>query len=156
LSVPVSYDTLYGVSWSPDGSRIAFGCADNTVRAIDANTGEQVLQQGSHSDWVLATVFSKDGSHLVSVGRDRTTKLTEVATQRFVDNVPSIAPGALKGGLQAIARHPERDEVVVGGADGVAKVYRLFRLTARVIGDDSNLIRRMPPMRGRIFSVAVS
>jgi WD40 repeat protein len=156
LSVPVSYDTVYGVSWSPDGSKIGFGCADNTVRAIDAATGEQVLYQGSHSDWVLATVFSKDGSHLVSVGRDRTTKLTEVATQRFIDNVTSITPGALKGGLQTIARHPERDEVVVGGADGVAKVYRLFRLTARVIGDDSNLIRHMPPMRGRIFSVAVS
>src|SRR5205823_8043166 len=55
-----------------------------------------------------------------------------------------------------VARHPERDEVVVGGADGVAKVYRLFRVTARVIGDDSNLIRQMPPMRGRIFGVAVS
>ena len=36
LSVPMTYDTLYGVSWSPDGTRIAFGCADNSVRAIDA------------------------------------------------------------------------------------------------------------------------
>ncbi len=156
LSVPVTYDTVYGVSWSPDGSKIAFGCADNTVRAIDAKSGEQVLYQGSHNDWVLNTVFSKDGSHLVSIGRDRTAKLIEVATQRFVDNITSITPGALKGGLQTVARHPERDEVVVGGADGVAKVYRLFRVTARVIGDDSNLIREMPPMRGRIFGVAVS
>ena len=43
------------------------------------------------------TAFSADGSHLVSVGRDMTVKLTEVATQRFVDNITSITPGALRG-----------------------------------------------------------
>src|SRR6185437_7968927 len=137
LSVPVTFDTVYGASWSPDGTKIAFGCADNSVRAIDAKTGEQVLFQGSHSDWALDTVFSTDGSHLMTVGRDRTAKLIEVATQRFVDNITSITPGALKGGIQAVARHPKRDEIVVGGADGVPRVYRVFRQTARVIGDDS-------------------
>src|SRR5262245_50890536 len=50
LSVPVTYDTVYGVSWSPDGSKIAFGCADNSVRAIDAENGKQVLYQGAHND----------------------------------------------------------------------------------------------------------
>ena len=30
LSVPMTYDTLYGGSWSPDGKLIAFGCADNS------------------------------------------------------------------------------------------------------------------------------
>ena len=93
LSVAVTYDTVYGASWSPDGSKIAFGCADNTVRAIDAKTGQQVLFMGSHSDWALDTVFSVDGNHLISVGRDMTAKLTEVATQRFVDNITSITPG---------------------------------------------------------------
>ena len=36
VSAPITYDTLYGVSWSPDSKLIAFGCADNTVRAIEA------------------------------------------------------------------------------------------------------------------------
>ena len=94
------------------------------VRAIDAKTGEQVLFMGSHNDWVLDTVFSADGTHLISVGRDMTAKLTEVATQRFVDNITSITPGALKGGIAAVARHPERDEIVIGGSDGVPKLYR--------------------------------
>jgi WD40 repeat protein/mono/diheme cytochrome c family protein len=156
LSVPVTFDTIYGASWSPDGTRIAFGCADNSVRAIDAKTGEQVLFQGSHNDWVLDTVFSTDGSNLVSVGRDRSAKLTEVETQRFIDNITSITPGALKGGILTVARHPKRDEIVVGGSDGTPKIYRIFRQSKRVIGDDANLIRQYPPMPGRVNTVAIS
>ncbi len=156
LSKTVSFDTVYGVNWSPDGKMISFGCTDTTLRAIDSTTGEQVLFQGAHEDWIRNTVFSVDGSKLVSVGRDMSCKLTEVATQRFVDNITSITPGVLKGGIAAVDRHPVRDEVVIGGADGIPKVYRMERLTKRVIGDDANLIRQFPEMPGRIQSVAVS
>src|SRR5207253_6077005 len=67
-----------------------------------------------------------------------------------------ITPGALKGGVAAVARHPKREEIVVGGADGMPRVYRVFRLTARAIGDDSNLIRELPALTGRINGIAVS
>lgn len=156
LSVSVGFDTIYGASWSPDGTKVAVGCADNSVRAFDAKSGEQILFQGAHNDWVRDTVFSVDGSHLVSVGRDMTAKLIEVSTQRFVDNITSITPGALKGGILAVARHPKRDEIVMAGSDSVVKVYRMQRLTARVIGDDANLIRRMPPLTGRVWGIDVS
>jgi len=157
LSVPVTHDTIYGVSWSPDSKLVAFGCAtDKSVRAIDADTGAQVLFMASHDDWVLDTVFSTKGDHVISVGRDMTAKLTELATQRFMDNLTSITPGALKGGLAAIDRHPQRDEILVGGADGVPQIYRMVRLVQRRIGDNSNLIKRFPPMEGRIWSVHYS
>jgi hypothetical protein len=37
-------------------------------------------------------------------------KLTEVPTQRFIDNVTSITPGALKGGLIAVDRRPLKEK----------------------------------------------
>jgi len=156
ISVPVTFDTVYGASWSPDGKLVSFGCADKTVRAIEAATGKQVLYQGSHDDWVQDTVFSLKGDHVISVGRDRSVKLTELATQRFIDNITSITPGALRGGIAAVARHPSKDEILVGGADGLPQILRVFRETKRVIGDNSNLIRKFPVMEGRIFAVDYS
>lgn len=173
LSVPITFDTVYGVSWSPDGSKIGFGCSDNNVRAIDAKTGKQVLQMGTHSDWVLGTAFSQDGMHLISIGRDQTVKLTEVATQRFIDNITSITPGALKGGLTALDRRPVKekkmtkvpddlggtstqkvyDEVLFAGADGTPRLYKIHRETKRVIGDDANKIKEFEKMLGRIYGL---
>lgn len=154
LSLAHGNDSLYGASWSPDGKLIAFGAPDNGVRIIESDSGKQVLFQGAHSDWPLDTQFSLDGSHLISVGRDRTAKLIEVGTQRFIDNITSITPGVLKGGIAAIRRHPQRDEIAVASADGVPKVYGIHRHSRRVIGDDANLRRRFPAMVGRVESVA--
>ncbi|HEY8505486.1 MAG TPA: c-type cytochrome domain-containing protein [Gemmataceae bacterium] len=172
LSLPVTFDTVYGVSWSHDGTKVAFGCGDNTLRAINAEDGTQVLYQGAHGDWVLDTVFSRESDFLVSVSRDMSMKLTEVATQRFIDNVTSITPGALKGGLATVARRPiaERkmakvpddtpdapakvyDELLTGGSDGVPRLYKMHRETKRVIGDDANRIREYEAMPGRVFAV---
>lgn len=172
VSAPVTYDTLFGASWSPDGSMVAVGCTDNTVRGINAKSGKQVLQMGTHSDWVLGTVFSQDGLHLASVGRDMSVKLTEVNTQRFVDNVTSITPGALKGGLIAIDRRPMAekkmakvpndtpkapaqvyDELLVGGSDGVPRLYKMHREVKREIGDDANKLKQYEAMLGRISAL---
>jgi mono/diheme cytochrome c family protein len=173
ISAPLTFDTLYGVSWSPDEKNLAFGCADNTVRAVDPLTGKQTLQMGTHSDWVLGTSFSQDGLHLVSVGRDMSMKLTEVTTQRFVDNVTSITPGALKGGLMAVDRRPMKekklqkvpadtpgakpnvyDEIIAAGSDGTPRLYKMHREVKREIGDDSNRIREYEKMAGRISALA--
>ena len=172
VSAPLTFDTVYGASWSPDGKLVAVGCIDNTVRAIDPATGKQALQMGTHSDWVLGTVFSQDGQHLASVSRDMSMKLTEVATQRFVDNVTSITPGALKGGLICLDIRPiaekkmakvspdtpdaparNYDELLVGGADGIPRLYKMHRETKRVIGDDANKIRQFDPVIGRISAL---
>jgi WD40 repeat protein len=171
LAQTIGFDTLYGISWSPDGTKLAFGCPDNTLRAINAETGEQVLYQGAHNDWVLETCFSRDGNFIASVSRDRSMKLTEVATQRFIDNITSITPGALKGGLLTVARSPQKpdrkvvpadkgidtsdrfyDELLIAGSDGVPRVYKMHREKKRVIGDDANKVREYGALPGRIYA----
>jgi WD40 repeat protein len=153
LSLPVTYDTVYGVRWSHDGRLVSFGCSDNSLRAIEADGGKQVFFNGGHNDWVLDTVFSKDDSHLMSVSRDMSMKLSEVKTSRLIDNITSITPGALKGGLISVDGHPTRNEVVTGGSDGSPKTYQIYRTKDRKIGDDFNLVRKFADMPGRIYCV---
>ena len=156
LSKQVGYDTLYGASWSSDGSRVAFGCPDSTVRAINTQTGAEILFNGAHNDWVLDTTFSTKDDHLITVSRDMSMKLIKVETQRFVDNITSITPGALKGGLNAVDCHPEKDVLLAGGADGSIRIYKMLRDKARKIGDDFNLIRAYPALTGRVFDTCFS
>jgi mono/diheme cytochrome c family protein len=154
LSLMIGYDTLYGASWAPNGKMVAVGCPDNTLRAFDPETGKQVLFSGAHNDWVLDTTFSVNSDHLISVSRDMSMKLIEVKTERFIDNITSITPGALKGGLIAIDRHPTKDELLCGGADGAPKIFKMVRTEARKIGDNANLLREFAALPGRVFSVA--
>lgn len=156
LSHPVTYDTIYGASWSPDSQRIAFGCSDTSVRVIDARSGKQVFFNAAHDDWALDTAFDKKGEHVISVGRDMAVKSYKVPTERFIDNITSITPGARKEGVHAVVSHPGRDAVFFGGADGVPKMYRIFRVKARKIGDDANRLLEFPKLTGRIFDIDVS
>jgi WD40 repeat protein len=154
VSKNLTFDTLRGASWSGDGTRVAFGCTDNTVRVVESATGDEVLFQGAHSDWVLGTAFSNDDSHLVTVSRDRSMKLIKIESQQFIDNITSITPGALRGGLMSVARRPKLDQLLIGGADGAPKMYKMYREKKRVIGDDFNLLRAFERLPGRVFSVA--
>ncbi|MBL8814659.1 MAG: hypothetical protein JNL58_01425 [Planctomyces sp.] len=155
-SVTMSHDTLFGISFNADSTLVAFGGADNRLRAMEVATGKVVMQMDAHSDWVLGTTFSLKNDHLLSVSRDRSMKLTIVANGQFVDNVTSITPGALKGGLVDVQRHPTAEEVLTAGSDGEPRLYKIFRTQARVIGDDFNLVRAFPALPGRVCDLDFS
>ncbi len=156
LSVPTTFDTIYGGAWSPDGKLIAYGAADKSVRALEAETGKEVVFMAAHDDWIRDTVFSKDGQSIFSASRDKTVKKTDVATQRFVGNVTTTTPGVLLGGMIAISRHPYRNEILVGGADGAPKLFRMSTKAALATGGNPNQIREFEALPGRVFAVCFS
>ena len=155
-SKTVSYDTLFGASFSGDSKRFAFGAADRGVRVLNVADGKQLMRMDAHSDWSFAATFSLAGTHVISVSRDRAMKLSIVESGQFVDNVTSITPGALKGGLMAVERRPGQEQVLTGGSDGTPRLYKVFRTRKRIIGDDFNHIRSFQPMPGRIFALQFS
>ncbi|MBI3680649.1 MAG: hypothetical protein HY235_09655 [Acidobacteria bacterium] len=150
-SIMVGGDTLFGASLSPDGTQVAVGCTDNTLRVIEVATGKELLRVSHHENWVLATVWGVNGKRIVSVGRDRAAKLTDAANGQFIENV-----NLLRGELSAVARHPARDFVVIGGEDRVPYYYRMDRPRVMKIADDSTLIRKLEIQSGVILALAFS
>ena len=150
-SVTVCQDTLFGVSLSPDGSRVAFGCSDSTVRIHEVASGRELLKTNHHENWVLGTRFGMDGKRIVSVGRDFAAKLMNTESGAFIENL-----NALKKELAAVTRHPSRDRVVVGGEERIPYYYRMDRPNKIFAGREGTLIRAFERQSGEIFALEFS
>ena len=127
-------------------------CGPSTPRP-----GEQVLFMGSHNDWVLDTVFSVDGI-APDLGRPRHDGQADRGRHPAVRRQHHLDHARGAQGRPRRRRPASRSATRSSWAARTAspKLYRVFRQTVRVIGDDSNLIREFPPMPGRVTSVAVS
>ena len=67
------------LAFSPDGSTLASGSLDTTVRLWDAATGERLNTLTGHKNWVRSVAFSPDGTTLASGSRDGTVLLWPLA-----------------------------------------------------------------------------
>ncbi len=147
-SARVTSDTVFGASLSPDGSKIAVGGTDNSVHMIETASGKELYKISNHENWVLATVFGIDSKRFVSASGDRAAKLIDAASGAFLENV-----NLLRGELAAIARHPKKDIVVIGGTERVPYIYLLDRPRNMKIADDSTLVRKLDRQDGAITAL---
>ena len=72
-------DTVESVAFSPDGSTLASGSADKTVRLWRVADGSLLHLLEGHMDTVWSVAFSPDGSTLASGSADKTIRLWRVA-----------------------------------------------------------------------------
>ena len=62
----------------------------------------------------------------------------------------------LRGELTAIARHPSKEIVVIGGDERVPYIYMMDRPKNMKIADDTTLLRKLPRQDGAIAALAWS
>lgn len=65
-SIPGHSEAILAVSFSADGSRLASGSGDTTVRLWDVRTQTPQLCLKGHSNWVLCIQWAPDGRRLAS------------------------------------------------------------------------------------------
>ena len=72
---------VWTVAMSHDGSLIASGSVDNTVKLWDSNTGSQIAMF-QHQGSVSQVAFSPDGQTLASASYDRTVRIWDISSKR--------------------------------------------------------------------------
>jgi WD40 repeat protein/uncharacterized caspase-like protein len=73
-------DSVYAVTFSPDGNYILTGCNDKFAHLWDAATGNEVRKFQGHTDKVNCIAFSADGRFVLTGGQDHTARFWEAAT----------------------------------------------------------------------------
>ncbi len=69
---------VWTLAMSADGSRVAAGLGDSTVRIWDVGSGEQISSLVGHTAYVTSVAFSPDGAYVASAALDGTARIWTV------------------------------------------------------------------------------
>jgi hypothetical protein len=111
---------VWGVAFSPDGTRLASTYEDRMARLWNSTTGALTATCRGHTSKVLGVAFSPDGTRLVTTSSDGTARQWDSATGREVE-----APyDRHSGEVLAAVYSPDGQWVTSSGTDRTIRVWR--------------------------------
>ena len=113
---------VYTVAWIPNGSILATGGQDGTVRLWNPDSGVNYAVLRGHTSAIVSVAFSPDGNTLASGSSDETVRLWNVNTQRHLRTINLDGPNIKDTGY-GVKFHPSKQMLVVLPGGSVLDIY---------------------------------
>jgi uncharacterized protein with WD repeat len=110
--------SVFGVSFSPDGARLASASWDQTVKIWDVMTGQETLTLTGHAGAVNGVAYSPDGARLASASADRTVKIWDVRTGQ-----DTLTLKGHTGVVSNVVYSPDGTRLASASRDGTVKIW---------------------------------
>ena len=107
------------IVYSNDGKLSASAMEDNTIRLLNADTGQQKVLTG-HTGEVHTLDFSNDGRLLASGSADKTIRIWSLKDKRS----PQIL-AEHEGGVTSVQFSSDQKLLISGSLDGKVKIWKL-------------------------------
>ncbi len=113
-------DSLYSAVLSPDGSLLATGGYDSSIKLWNVADGVELRSLHGHNGAVFELAFRPDGKVLASASGDRTVKLWSVATGERLDTLKESQKE-----LYTLAFSPDGTRLAAAGVDNRIRVWQI-------------------------------
>lgn len=142
LTLTAHTEAVTSVAYSPDGSLIASGSADNSVKIFDASTGSLLRSLTGHTWDVSCVAFSPDGLTLASTSYDDKIKLWKVSDGTLIRTISGHT-----NNVMSVCFSPDSQVIASGSWDNTIKIWRL---------SDGTVMRTLTGHTNSVYSVAYS
>ncbi|MFH0899841.1 MAG: protein kinase [Pseudomonadota bacterium] len=138
-----------GLAFGPDGSWLASGSRDQSIRLWDVVTGSQRAALRGHSRQVLSLGASQDGRTLVSGSSDGTVRIWDLASS----SQRHAFVGA-KDEVLSVSISPDDALVASAGRDKSVRLWRIAsqRATRKTAGHEATIYRIATSPDGRFLA----
>ena len=132
---------IWSVAFSPDGSTVAMGIDDGSVRLYDAQSSKLKSSFKAQDGPVWSVIYNFDGTQIATIGDDARIRLWNPATSLEIDSIK------LPSSVRSVAFSPDGKRIVAGTRQGDVRIYNI---------KDGKLLMTATGHKGAVMSVAWS
>jgi WD40 repeat protein/serine/threonine protein kinase len=110
-------DQVFGLDWTPDGTRLVTSSVDGTLRVWHADEGRAISTMRGHTDRIMEASFSPDGTRVASASFDRTAAIWDANTGERLQQLEGHTHKVFSVDWLA------DDRVVTASLDGTARIW---------------------------------